>query len=77
VYLSRHRFPAAGRYQSGVISSNDNVAGETMTTEDQLTIGERLEHLRKRRTRYVKTNRRERGHLLDEMEAVAALIGRA
>lgn len=44
-----------------------------MTTEDQMTIDERLKYLRKMKKRYVKANRQERGRLLDEMEAVTGL----
>jgi hypothetical protein len=44
-----------------------------MTTEDQMTIDERLKYLRKMKTRYVKADRRERGHLLDEMQAFTGL----
>ena len=44
-----------------------------MTTEDQMTIDERYKYLRKMRARYVKADRRERGRLLDEMEAVTGL----
>jgi hypothetical protein len=41
-----------------------------MTTEEQMTIDERYKYLRKMKTRYRKADRRERGRLLDEMEAV-------
>jgi hypothetical protein len=44
-----------------------------MTTEDQMTIDERLKYLRKMKTRYVNADRQERGRLLDEMEAVTGL----
>ena len=44
-----------------------------MTTEDQMTIDERLKYLRKMKTRYVKADRRERGRLLDEMQAFTGL----
>jgi hypothetical protein len=44
-----------------------------MTTEDQMTIEERLKYLRTMKKRYVKANRKERGRLLDEMEAVTGL----
>lgn len=44
-----------------------------MTTEDQMTIDERYKYLRMMKARYVKADRRERGRLLDEMEAVTGL----
>jgi hypothetical protein len=44
-----------------------------MTTEDEMTIDERFKYLRKMKTRYVNADRQERGHLLDEMEAVTGL----
>jgi hypothetical protein len=40
-----------------------------MTTEEQMTIDERYKYLRKMKTRYRKADRRERGRLLDEMQA--------
>jgi hypothetical protein len=45
----------------------------TMSTEENMTIDERRKYLRKMRARYVKAGRRERSHLLDEMEAVTEL----
>jgi len=44
-----------------------------MTTEDRMTIDERYKYLRKMKTRYLKAGRKERGRLLDEMEAIAGL----
>lgn len=44
-----------------------------MTTEDQMTIDERLKYLRKMKMRYVKADRHERGRLLNEMEAFTGL----
>ena len=44
-----------------------------MTTEVEMTINERRKYLRKMKTRYHKATRRERGQLLDEMEAVTGL----
>ena len=44
-----------------------------MTTEDRMTIEERYKYLRRMKTRYVKAGRKERGRLLDEMEAVTGL----
>jgi hypothetical protein len=41
-----------------------------MTTEDRMTIDECYKYLRKMKTRYLEADRRERGRLLDEMEAV-------
>ncbi len=44
-----------------------------MNTEDKMTIDERRKYLRKMKRRYRKAKRRERGELLDEMEAVLGL----
>jgi hypothetical protein len=44
-----------------------------MTTEDRMTVNERYKYLRKMKTRYVKASRKERKHLLDEMEEVTGL----
>jgi len=44
-----------------------------MSTEDKMTIDERRKYLRRMRTRYKQAGRKERGHLLDEMEAVTEL----
>ena len=44
-----------------------------MTTEDRMTIDERYKYLRKMKSRYVTANRKERGRLLDEMQAVTGL----
>lgn len=44
-----------------------------MTTEDKMTIDERLKYLRQMKRRYVDADRKERGQLLDEMEKVTAL----
>jgi len=41
-----------------------------MSTEDKMTINERHKYLRRMKKRYVRANRKERGRLLDEMEAV-------
>ena len=41
-----------------------------MSIDDQMTVDERRKYLRKMQKRYYKANRRERGHLLDEMVAV-------
>ena len=41
-----------------------------MTTEDEMTIEERFKYLRKVRKRYSQADRKERGGLLDEMEAI-------
>jgi hypothetical protein len=48
-----------------------------MTTEDRTTSDERYEYLGKMRDRYVKAGHRERGRLLDEMEAVTGLHGKS
>ena len=44
-----------------------------MSTEENMSIDERRKYLRKMKARYVQANRKERGHLLDEMEAVTGL----
>ena len=44
-----------------------------MNTEDKMTIDERRKYLRKMKQRYAQANRKERGELLDEMEAVVGL----
>ena len=44
-----------------------------MTTEDKMTLDERLKYLRTMKKRYVKASRVEKGRLLDEMEAVTGM----
>ena len=44
-----------------------------MSIEDPMTIDERRKYLRKMQERYRQAGRKERGHLLDEMEAVTEL----
>jgi hypothetical protein len=44
-----------------------------MTSEDEMTIDERRKYLRKMKKRYVPAGRREKGRLLDEMEAVTGM----
>jgi hypothetical protein len=44
-----------------------------MATEDRMTVDERYKYLRRMKTRYVKAGRKERKHLLDEMEQVTGL----
>jgi hypothetical protein len=44
-----------------------------MSTEDKMTIDERLKYLRRMKKRYVQAGRREQGQLLDEMETVTEL----
>ena len=44
-----------------------------MSTEDQMTINERRKYLRRMKPRYAKANRKEKGRLLDEMEAVTGM----
>lgn len=44
-----------------------------MSTEDKMTIDERLKYLRMMKKRYVKAARKEKGRLLDEMQAVTEL----
>jgi hypothetical protein len=44
-----------------------------MSTEEEMSIDERWKYLRKMKKRYVKANRKGRGRLLDEMEAVTGL----
>jgi hypothetical protein len=53
-----------------MIPSNDNVTGGNMSTEDEMTIDEERKYLGKMKQRYKKAKRKERGQLLDEMEAV-------
>jgi hypothetical protein len=45
----------------------------TMTTEDKMTIDERLKYLRAMKKRYIKASRPEKGRLLDEMKAVTGM----
>jgi hypothetical protein len=51
--------------------------GVTMTTEDKMTIDERWKYLRVMSKRYVRAGQREKGQLLDEMEAVTVCTARA
>lgn len=44
-----------------------------MSTDDETTIDERFKYLRGMKKRNVDASRKERGHLLDEMEAVTGL----
>ena len=44
-----------------------------MSTEEKMTVDERRKYLRLMKKRYVKANRKERGRLLDEMEAVIGI----
>ena len=44
-----------------------------MSIEDRMTIDERRKYLRKMQERYLQADRKERGQLLDEMEAVTEL----
>jgi hypothetical protein len=44
-----------------------------MSIEDKMTIDERRKYLRKMQERYLQAGRKERGQLLDEMEAVSEL----
>jgi len=44
-----------------------------MSTEDKMTIDERRKYLRTMKKRYVESDRKERGRLLDEMEAVTGM----
>ena len=44
-----------------------------MSIEDRMTIDERRKYLRKMQERYLQANRKERSHLLDEMETVTEL----
>ncbi len=41
-----------------------------MSTEDKMTIDEERKYLRKMKKRYIHADRKERGHLLDEMESI-------
>jgi hypothetical protein len=44
-----------------------------MSAEDKMTIDERRKYLRKMKKRYKRANRKERGRLLDEMQAITEL----
>ncbi len=44
-----------------------------MSTEDKMTIDERLKYLRRMKKRYTQAGRKEQGRLLDEMEMVTEL----
>lgn len=44
-----------------------------MTTEDRMTLDERLKYLRAMKKRYVEASRADKGRLLDEMEAVTGM----
>ena len=44
-----------------------------MTTEDKMPIDDRFKYLHRVKRRYVQADRKERGRLLDEMEAVTGL----
>jgi hypothetical protein len=57
----------------GIVHSNENVTGGTMPTDEQMTLDERLEYLRKMKKRYDTAEYAERAHLLDEMEHVTEL----
>lgn len=48
-----------------------------MPTEDKMTIDERRKYLRTMRKRYVDASRKERGQLLDEMQAITAMHRKA
>jgi hypothetical protein len=41
--------------------------------EENMTIDKRRKYLRKMKSRYVRANRKERGQLLDEMEAITGM----
>jgi hypothetical protein len=57
-----------------IVPSNDNVTEGTMAYEERMTIDERRKYLHKMRFRYWQArSRKERGRLLDEMEAVTEL----
>jgi hypothetical protein len=57
-----------------IVPSNENVTEEPMAYEERMTIDERRKYLHKMRFRYWQADsRKERGKLLDEMEAVTEL----
>jgi hypothetical protein len=57
-----------------IVPSNENVTEETMAYEERMTIDERRKYLHRMRFRYWQSkSRKERGGLLDEMEAVTEL----
>jgi transposase InsO family protein len=45
----------------------------TVTTEEKMTVDERRKYLRRMKARYDRATRKERGQLLDEMEAVTGM----
>ena len=45
----------------------------TVSTEENMTIDERRKYLRTMKRRYDRADRKERGRLLDEMEAVTGM----
>ena len=47
-----------------------------MSTDDKMSIDERRKYLRRMKKRYAQETRKERGQLLDEMEAVTTCTGR-
>jgi hypothetical protein len=78
-------FPQVKCYRGDPVPSKENVTEVvyfphlimlpegTVSTEENMNIDERRKYLRKMKSRYVRANRRERSHLLDEMEAVTGL----
>lgn len=57
-----------------IVPSTENVTEVTMAIDERMTIDERRKYLHKMRFRYWQTkSRKERGKLLDEMEAVTEL----
>src|SRR4030067_757834 len=60
-------------YRSGIVHSNENVTEGTMPTDERMTINERRMYLKVMRPRYQKAGRKEKQHLLTEMEAVTGL----
>jgi len=60
-------------YLSFIIPPKDNVTGGYMEDKEKMTVDERYKYLRQMQKRYKKAGRKERGRLLDEMEAVTSL----
>ena len=60
-------------YRRSIVLSNDNVTEGAMSSDDKMSIEERRKYLRRIKKRYTQATRKERGQLLDEMEAVTEL----
>ena len=70
-------FPHVKCDRDGIIPSKENVTKGAVSIIDSMTIDERRKYLRKMQERYRQTGRKERGLLLDEMEAITELHRKA